>query len=1194
MFPSIHRRIFAAALLMALNVIVAAAADPPAVLLLDGSGLSWREARQIIEQYGGRVDVVAVPSVIVGRIPDSAVAALIQFQQPAQGPALAAALAAIRVVRTRAAAEALLGVTPGGAVLAALAPGGGGLSAEAQAALRLLAPQNSTISQSSAALLPGGIAQQRQLSDFESPPLLREPRDPRLANALGTTFWNTSGFLAGDIAVGIIRPESTGLLEPSTEDWTAQEVTTTLANVMAALAKLTSNSPRGKVTFVVRTETFGPGASGTVSSDYEAFQHSNWTSFVVLDFLGKLGYTQPARYERLVEWVNDLRSDLQTDWAFGYVVVDNSSDRFAGRASAYLLGPAAWMFGGNPLEVYHHEAGHIWGARDEYHPDAAQSPVEPWGYTQVPNANSEYNDGTGFFSGAGEGVPSLMLSSADYASPWARGAWGIWDLDGDGINDTQDTFPAVTVNSPTGTSTFTFTGTATATTLTREIDPSWIDADITINKIVTVEWRMNGGPWQNATPSDGSFNASTENYTVTTPALRNGPYFLEVRARDNFGNATQNLPRVAVTATGSAVTNNVPAAALTATPALGSIATVFAFNASGSLDYEDSGNLEYRWDFDNDGTYETALSANSAATQSYGSAGSKTAKVEVRDQGGAVSTRTVSFTVSAANTAPTATFTVDKGSQFASMPVIFNFDASGVSDGEDAASTLQVRWDFEDDGLWDTSFSTTKTIANDYAQGFPIITSNETGDLFTYTGRTTLGYAQSFVAGSSPIGSAGLYLVNETDDTPGGTCTIGIRSVLDGSFLTSVTTDEASFVNRDWNNFDFADITLTNGATYFLAIICSDGDMVWLSSSGNAYAGGQHYNSDDGLNWVTISSYDHRFRIYGDTVTAIPLTKSRAWSVRLEVKDANGQTTQTVRDIWANGYDTPPTVSLGSSALSGTTATMFNLTATGADANSGTTWDTLLHYRWDVDGDGNFETAYSTTNTRNASFTLPGVYAATVEVRDLYHATARASVNITVTPTSGATQIQISGGNNQSGSTNSTLPVAAAVLVRDAGNNPVAGVLVVFSVASGGGKITNATQVTNGSGIATLGSWALGAAAGANSLEVRMPHFPQTTALTFNATANGSRTLTTSRAGTGTGTVTSNPVGISCGATCSFDFSDGASVTLTATSAQGSDFSGWNGSACSGVGICQVTMDTAKTVTATFATRKRRGQITSN
>src|SRR5712692_7485367 len=47
------------------------------------------------------------------------------------------------------------------------------------------------------------------------------------------------------------------------------------------------------------------------------------------------------------------------------------------------------------------------------------------------------------------------------------------------------------------------------------------------------------------------------------------------------------------------------------------------------------------------------------------------------------------------------------------------------------------------------------------------------------------------------------------------------------------------------------------------------------------------------------------------------------------------------------------------------------------------------------------------------------------------------------------------------------------------------------------------------------------------------------------------------KAGVGSGTVTSEPTGISCGTTCSSTSPVGTTVTLTATPAHGSTFSGW-------------------------------------
>lgn len=76
------------------------------------------------------------------------------------------------------------------------------------------------------------------------------------------------------------------------------------------------------------------------------------------------------------------------------------------------------------------------------------------------------------------------------------------------------------------------------------------------------------------------------------------------------------------------------------------------------------------------------------------------------------------------------------------------------------------------------------------------------------------------------------------------------------------------------------------------------------------------------------------------------------------------------------------------------------------------------------------------------------------------------------------------------------------------------------------------------------------------------------------------RTLTVTRAGNGSGSVTGP--GVTCPADCSQSYEHGADVTLKATPAASSTFSGWSG-ACSGKGGCEVTMSAARTVTATFA-----------
>jgi hypothetical protein len=78
-----------------------------------------------------------------------------------------------------------------------------------------------------------------------------------------------------------------------------------------------------------------------------------------------------------------------------------------------------------------------------------------------------------------------------------------------------------------------------------------------------------------------------------------------------------------------------------------------------------------------------------------------------------------------------------------------------------------------------------------------------------------------------------------------------------------------------------------------------------------------------------------------------------------------------------------------------------------------------------------------------------------------------------------------------------------------------------------------------------------------------------------------SSTLNVTLAGAGSGVVGSSPAGISCGSACSATFPSGTAVSLAASAARGSTFAGWSG-ACTGTGGCNMTLNSATNVTATF------------
>jgi hypothetical protein len=113
--------------------------------------------------------------------------------------------------------------------------------------------------------------------------------------------------------------------------------------------------------------------------------------------------------------------------------------------------------------------------------------------------------------------------------------------------------------------------------------------------------------------------------------------------------------------------------------------------------------------------------------------------------------------------------------------------------------------------------------------------------------------------------------------------------------------------------------------------------------------------------------------------------------------------------------------------------------------------------------------------------------------------------------------------NNQSATVGTNVAAPPAVLVRDAGNNPVVGVTVTFTVTAGvgqiddgGGPVTGPLTVnTNGSGIAALTAWKLGTTAGTNTLTGAVSGLSGSP-VTFTATGTaGAATTIALQAGSG-------------------------------------------------------------------------------
>ncbi|OGK83091.1 MAG: hypothetical protein A2X52_04260 [Candidatus Rokubacteria bacterium GWC2_70_16] len=137
------------------------------------------------------------------------------------------------------------------------------------------------------------------------------------------------------------------------------------------------------------------------------------------------------------------------------------------------------------------------------------------------------------------------------------------------------------------------------------------------------------------------------------------------------------------------------------------------------------------------------------------------------------------------------------------------------------------------------------------------------------------------------------------------------------------------------------------------------------------------------------------------------------------------------------------------------------------------------------------------------------------------------------------------------------------------------GAACAASFASGTAVTLTATPAAN----ATFAGWSGGGCSGTGACTVTLAAAVSVTA-TFDLSFFA---LTVAIAGSADGTVVSNPLGITCGATCAATYAAGTSVTLSATPDAGATFAGWGG-ACSGTTpLCAVTLDAARSVTATFS-----------
>jgi len=109
-------------------------------------------------------------------------------------------------------------------------------------------------------------------------------------------------------------------------------------------------------------------------------------------------------------------------------------------------------------------------------------------------------------------------------------------------------------------------------------------------------------------------------------------------------------------------------------------------------------------------------------------------------------------------------------------------------------------------------------------------------------------------------------------------------------------------------------------------------------------------------------------------------------------------------------------------------------------------------------------------------------------------------------PDTTPTEIVAASPTTQTATVGTAVAQAPTVTVRNASGQGVAGVTVTFTVTAGGGSIGSASVQTNATGVASAGSWTLGATPGANAVTATAGTL---TPVVFNATGQAGTTPTT-------------------------------------------------------------------------------------
>ncbi|MCX6223653.1 MAG: hypothetical protein NTV01_02685 [Bacteroidia bacterium] len=363
--------------------------------------------------------------------------------------------------------------------------------------------------------------------------------------------------------------------------------------------------------------------------------------------------------------------------------------------------------------------------------------------------------------------------------------------------------------------------------------------------------------------------------------------------------------------------HNPPQIVSSFSPWKGLTTTVFSFDFRGSIiDKPDQNKLFFRWDWDNDGFWDSPFSNNIQFEHRYLVAGKKLTKVIAMDLNGLSDTAQFEINVEQGYSKPKPHLVVTPAT--GTPYTEFILDASGTKDDEDSIETLRFRWDLDGNRQFDTGF----TSSSIYHYQFPTI---------------------------------GIYLpMVEVIDTMGLTDNVSglvVITLLDTSIVANFEWTPKSPVSEDTIFFDAS----------------SSHDSLYPDRA-------MKYRWD----WQNDGIFDTQFS--DSSQAQYSFLSDRLHSVRLEVKNYRGLINQVVKEVLIGHRNKPPVASFVASSIGGNTRTQIRFDLWGCRDPENSPSELLS--RWDWNGDGVWDTDFSYTMEVFHVFSEPGIYPVKVNIMD--------------------------------------------------------------------------------------------------------------------------------------------------------------------------------------------------------------------